>query len=88
MLSILVEGGAGIAAALWNADLIDRGNRTLGGVRLGMGSSSRLTADDAAALRRGVPFVFLDRPPEGDITRWTSNSPPIRTPCARRCGPS
>jgi putative ABC transport system permease protein len=27
------------------------GNRTIGGVRLGMGASSRLTADDAAAIR-------------------------------------
>ena len=30
MLSILVEGGAGIAAALWNADLIDRGVQYFG----------------------------------------------------------
>lgn len=30
ILSVLVEGGAGIAAALWNADLIDRGVQYFG----------------------------------------------------------
>ena len=42
-----------------NLVMVSAGNWTSGGVRLGMGSSSTLTADDAEALRRipGVAFV-------------------------------
>jgi putative ABC transport system permease protein len=49
-----------IAANGTNLIVVSAGNRTAGGVRLGMGSSSRLTADDALAIRqeiRGVAFV-------------------------------
>src|SRR5262249_31410356 len=38
--------------------IISAGNWTTGGVRMGMGSSSKLTADDAAAIRRQVPGVL------------------------------
>ena len=42
-----------------NLVIVSAGNWTQGGVRLGMGSSSTLTADDAEALRRvrGVAYV-------------------------------
>ncbi|MGH6914778.1 MAG: ABC transporter permease, partial [Geminicoccales bacterium] len=42
-----------------NVIIVSAGNWTSGGVRLGMGSSSRLTADDAAAIRQlaGVAYV-------------------------------
>ena len=40
-----------ITASGANMIVVRAGNRTIGGVRLGMGASSRLTAADAAALR-------------------------------------
>jgi len=43
-----------------NVIIVSAGNWTSGGVRLGMGSSSRMTADDAEAIRtqvRGVAWV-------------------------------
>jgi putative ABC transport system permease protein len=46
-----------VMSAGTNLIIVSAGNRTLGGVRLGMGSSSRLTADDAAALRREIPAI-------------------------------
>jgi putative ABC transport system permease protein len=49
-----------VAAAGTNLVIVSAGNWTSGGVRLGMGSSSRLTADDADAIRaeiRGVAAV-------------------------------
>jgi putative ABC transport system permease protein len=45
-----------ITAAGANMIVIRAGNRTIGGVRLGMGASSRLTAEDAASLR-SVPTI-------------------------------
>src|SRR5262245_16084552 len=42
---------ARITSAGTNMIVVLAGNRTIGGVRLGMGASSRLTADDAAAIR-------------------------------------
>jgi putative ABC transport system permease protein len=64
----IVSLGAGAQAALEehilsagsNLIVVRAGNRSAGGVRLGMGSSSRLTAEDADALRRdvhGIRFV-------------------------------
>jgi putative ABC transport system permease protein len=50
-----------IAAGGANMLVVRAGNRTIGGVRLGMGASSRLTAEDAAALR-AVPGVSLVSP--------------------------
>lgn len=47
-----------IAAGGANMIIVRAGNRTIGGVRLGMGASSRLTADDAAAIR-ALPGVAL-----------------------------
>jgi putative ABC transport system permease protein len=48
-----------ITASGANMIVVRAGNRTIGGVRLGMGASSRLTAADAAALRAlpGVAYV-------------------------------
>jgi putative ABC transport system permease protein len=48
-----------ISAGGANLIVIRAGNRTIGGVRLGMGASSRLREDDAAALRAlaGVRWV-------------------------------
>jgi putative ABC transport system permease protein len=48
-----------ITAAGANMIVVRAGNRTIGGVRLGMGSSSRLTAADADAIRQlpGVRHV-------------------------------
>ena len=39
--------------------IVSAGNWTSGGVRMAMGSSSRLTADDAVAIRREVPTCWL-----------------------------
>jgi len=50
-----------IAAGGANMLVVRAGNRTIGGVRLGMGASSRLTSEDAAALR-AVPGVSLVSP--------------------------
>lgn len=50
-----------IAAGGANMIIVRAGNRTIGGVRLGMGASSRLTADDAAAIR-ALPGVALVSP--------------------------
>jgi len=44
-----------VEAAGTNLIIVSAGNWTSGGVRLGMGSSSRLTAEDADAIRREVP---------------------------------
>jgi putative ABC transport system permease protein len=49
---------ARITAGGANLIIVRAGNRTIGGVRLGMGASSRLTAEDADALR-SVPGVAL-----------------------------
>jgi putative ABC transport system permease protein len=48
-----------ITSAGANMIVVRAGNRTIGGVRLGMGASSRLTEADAAALRQlaGVKYV-------------------------------
>ena len=48
-----------IAASGANMLVVRAGNRTIGGVRLGMGASSRLTDEDAAAIRAlpGVAYV-------------------------------
>jgi putative ABC transport system permease protein len=48
-----------IIASGANMIVVRAGNRTIGGVRLGMGASSRLTAADATALRAlpGVAYV-------------------------------
>ena len=49
-----------VSAAGTNLVIVSAGNWTAGGVRLGMGSSSRLTADDVAAIRaegRGIAAV-------------------------------
>src|SRR6188474_3494928 len=49
-----------ISDAGTNLIIVSAGNWTAGGVRLGMGSSSRLTADDVAAIRaegRGIAAV-------------------------------
>jgi putative ABC transport system permease protein len=48
-----------IAAGGASMLVVRAGNRTIGGVRLGMGASSRLTPEDAAAIRAlpGVAFV-------------------------------
>ena len=48
-----------ITSAGANTIVIRAGNRTIGGVRLGMGASSRLTAADAESLRTlpGIRFV-------------------------------
>src|SRR6185437_16519982 len=48
-----------ITSAGANMIVVRAGNRTIGGVRLGMGASSRLTETDAAAVRRlpGVKYV-------------------------------
>ncbi|HET7619886.1 MAG TPA: ABC transporter permease [Vicinamibacterales bacterium] len=48
-----------IKAAGTNMIIVSAGNWTSGGVRLGMGSSSRLTAEDAAALRQQVPGIMF-----------------------------
>jgi putative ABC transport system permease protein len=50
-----------IAAGGANMLVVRAGNRTLGGVRLGMGASSRLTAEDAAAIR-ALPSVAAVSP--------------------------
>ena len=50
-----------ITAGGANMIVIRAGNRTIGGVRLGMGASSKLTDEDAAALR-AVPGVALVSP--------------------------
>ena len=50
-----------ITAGGANMIVIRAGNRTIGGVRLGIGASSRLTDEDAAALR-AVPGVALVSP--------------------------
>lgn len=47
-----------IAAGGANMLVVRAGNRTIGGVRLGMGASSRLTAEDSAAIR-ALPGVAL-----------------------------
>jgi putative ABC transport system permease protein len=47
-----------IKAAGTNMIVVSAGNWTQGGVRLGMGSSSKLTAADADAIRRQVPGVL------------------------------
>jgi putative ABC transport system permease protein len=46
-----------VSAAGTNLVIVSAGNWTAGGVRLGMGSSSRLTAADVAAIRAEVPGV-------------------------------
>ncbi|MEO8078777.1 MAG: ABC transporter permease, partial [Acidobacteriota bacterium] len=40
-----------VMSAGTNPIIVSAGNRTAGGVRLGMGASSRLTVEDAEALR-------------------------------------
>lgn len=40
-----------VSGAGTNLVIVSAGNWTAGGVRLGMGSSSRLTADDVTAIR-------------------------------------
>jgi putative ABC transport system permease protein len=50
-----------IGEAGTNLIYVNAGNRTSGGVRLGMGASSRLTAEDAAALR-ALPGVAAVSP--------------------------
>jgi len=51
-----------VKSAGTNLVIVSAGNWTSGGVRMGMGSSSRLTADDAAAIRREVPNVLAVSP--------------------------
>jgi putative ABC transport system permease protein len=51
-----------VKSAGTNLVIVSAGNWTSGGVRMGMGSSSRLTADDAVAIRRGVPNVLAVSP--------------------------
>ncbi|HEX6972878.1 MAG TPA: ABC transporter permease [Vicinamibacterales bacterium] len=51
-----------IMAAGTNMVTVNAGNWTSGGVRMGMGSSSRLTEDDALASRREVPGVAYVSP--------------------------
>jgi putative ABC transport system permease protein len=46
-----------VSAAGTNLIIVSAGNRTFGGVRLGMGASSRLTPGDADAIRRAIPGV-------------------------------
>ena len=46
-----------IATAGTNLIIVSAGNWTSAGVRMGMGSSSRLTADDAEAILREIPGV-------------------------------
>jgi len=45
-----------------NLVIVSAGNWTQGGVRLGMGSSSRLTADDARAVAQFVPGIAYIAP--------------------------
>ena len=51
-----------VAAAGTNLVIVSAGNWTTAGVRLGMGSSSRLTAGDGAAIRAGIPGVAFLSP--------------------------
>ena len=61
----IVALGSGAQAAIeedvmsvgTNLIVVSAGNWTSGGVRLGMGSSSRLTPEDAEAIRRAVPGI-------------------------------
>ena len=48
-----------ITSAGTNMLVIRAGNRTIGGVRLGMGASSRLTAEDAAAIRALADVAYV-----------------------------
>ena len=71
----IVALGAGAKAAIeedvmdagTNLVIVSAGNWTSGGVRLGMGSSSTLTADDAGAIRRQVRGIAYVAP--GQRTR-------------------
>src|SRR5579859_6435116 len=51
----------GIESGGANMLIVLAGNRTIGGVRLGFGASSRLTADDADAIR-ALPDVAYVSP--------------------------
>ncbi len=51
-----------VMSAGTNMIIVSAGNWTSGGVRLGMGSSSRLTDADADAIRREVPGVAYVSP--------------------------
>jgi putative ABC transport system permease protein len=53
---------AQIRSAGANLIIVSAGNWTTGGVRLGMGSSSRLTSTDAAAIGRDVPGIAAISP--------------------------
>lgn len=60
ILSVLVEGGAGIAAALWNADLIDRGVQYFGAKvagGTGRGAFDRVFPTLAAAVAVEITSV-------------------------------
>jgi putative ABC transport system permease protein len=48
-----------VMSAGTNLVIVSAGNRTQGGVRLGMGASSRLTPEDAEALRRLPGVAYL-----------------------------
>ncbi|MEO8075516.1 MAG: ABC transporter permease [Acidobacteriota bacterium] len=48
-----------VMAAGTNLIIVSAGNRTAGGVRLGMGASSRLTEDDADAIRGSNGVAYL-----------------------------
>ena len=51
-----------VMSAGTNLIVVSAGNWTTGGVRLGMGSSSRLTPEDAEAIRRQVAGVAYVAP--------------------------
>jgi putative ABC transport system permease protein len=51
-----------VMSAGTNLVIVSAGNWTAGGVRMGMGSSSRLTGDDALAIAREVPGVAYVSP--------------------------
>src|SRR4051812_45277722 len=53
------QTGDGPPAGGANMSVIRAGNRTIGGVRLGRGASSRLNEEDAVALRRLPGVAYL-----------------------------
>src|SRR5687768_5142186 len=64
-----------ISASGANTIVVRAGNRTIGGVRLGMGASSRLRVDDADALRAipGVAWVSPGLRTRGQVVHAGAN---------------
>ena len=59
-----------VEAAGTNLIVISAGNRTFGGVRLGLGASSRLTPEDALAIRRVAGVRDVSAGCERDSSWW------------------